>query len=194
MLRSVAVAATISVLFAATAQAAPIRLSDLGGATATAAVLNGAAVQARNGASIRFADVDDGTAFCVGARSRCRGGAATLSFDTPQSGLDLQVSRLAKKSRAEILIYSGDTLLRRVRVTNSRSLSFDMEGITHVEFRDRSRKHGMGFGVTLPMDNGPTTPPAVAPEELSAVPVPAGLPLMLGALAGLGLLLRRRAR
>jgi hypothetical protein len=194
MLRSVAVAATISVLFAATAQAAPIRLSDLGGATTTAAVLSGAAVQARNGASIRFADVDDGTAFCVGARSRCRGGAATLSFDTPQSGLDLQVSRLAKKSRAEILIYSGDTLLRRVRVTNSRSLSFDMEGITHVEFRDRSRKHGMGFGVTLPMDNGPTTPAAVAPEELSAVPVPAGLPLMLGALAGLGLLLRRRAR
>ncbi len=193
MLRSVAVAATVSVLFAATAGAAPIRLSDLGSATATAAVLNGGAVQARNGASMRFADIDGGSAFCVGARSRCRGGAATLSFDTPQSGLDLQVSRLAKKSRAVVLIYSGDTLLRRVRVTNSRNLSFDMEGITHVEFRDRSRRHGMAFGVTMPMDNGPTTPPAAAPDELSAVPVPAGLPLMLGALAGLGLLLRRRA-
>jgi hypothetical protein len=191
MLRSIAVAATVSVLFAATSQAAPIRLSDLGSATSSAVVLSGAAVQARNGTNMRFADVDGGTTFCVGARSRCRGGAATLSFDTPQSGLDLQVSRLARNSRAVVLVYSGDTLLHRVRVTNSRSLSFDMDGITHVEFRDRSRRHGMAFGVTLPTNDAPGTS---APEAVSVVPVPAGMPLMLGALAGLGLLLRRRAR
>jgi hypothetical protein len=152
----------------------------------------GVSIQSRNANGLRFANVEGMSAFCVGARSRCRGGSATMTFDAPQSGIDLQISRLAKKSRAEVLVYSGDSLLQRIRVTNSRDLSLNMEGITRIVFSDRSRRHGMAFGVTLPMDTAPTTLVAVAPEEISPVPVPAGLPLMLGALAGLGLLLRRR--
>jgi hypothetical protein len=159
-------------------------------------VLSGLAVKALNGSTMRFADVDGGTAFCVEARSRCRGGAATLTFDTPQSGIDLQISRLARNSRAVVLVYRDDTLLHRVKVKNSQSFSLDLEGVTHVKFLDRSRRHGMAFGVSLPMYDGrlPTLGGTSAPNDLTAVPVPAGLPLMLGALAGLGMLLRRRAR
>lgn len=74
-------------------------------------------------------------------------------------------------------------------------MTFDYEGITRVVFSDRSSRRGMVFAVDLPIDAVAATSSARGADpvaELAAVPLPAGMPLILGALAALSLVARRR--
>ncbi len=198
-MRRALITVTLALGLAAPVAAAPLRLADLGTSTIQQLDLDGGILTANTGTSMRAGSVAAGTAFCVGARNGCRRGTAVLSFDTPRAGLEVTTSRLARGSKAFVMLYAGDRLLRRVRANTTQTMSFNLNGVTRVVFSDRSRRTGMVFSVNMPIETvAPTISEVASVAELPpdaplpVVPVPAGLPLALGALGMLGLVARRR--
>jgi hypothetical protein len=158
--------------------------------------LSGGVLSAATGTSIRALAVESG-GFCLKARNGCRRGAAEFSFDAPQSEFEIDVTSRSRNSKAVVMLYAGDQMVQRVRVTKSQTLTFDVEGITHVTFTDRSKGRGMMFAVTSPMDDATGSSSGLGGTEVAnipAVPVPAGFPLLLAGLASVVLMARRRAR